>query len=67
MEWEKKKKRKKEGGMKSKERKRERMAIQVNKMPRFNKKSIAVARQLSWGYPKENELGVRVSKVEGIY
>ena len=53
--------------MKSKERKRERMAIQVNKMPWFNKKSMTVAKQLSQGYPKENELGVRVPKVEGIY
>ena len=31
-----------------------------NIMPRFNKKNMMVAKQLSWGYPKENELGVRV-------
>ena len=62
--WEKKgrkKKRKKEGGTKSKERKRKkRWQYKENKIPRFNKKSIMVAKQLSWGYPEENELGVRV-------
>ena len=45
--------------MKNKERKKRKRKkgwqYKENIMPRINKKSMIVAKQLRWGYPKENE------------